>query len=198
MENINMDDINVEDMKMDFETMELPEEITKTIRDIDLEQINELIPHREPFLLVDHCEYIEYTAEQKEGLNPNEQVVLNGKSEARFLIKEDMPIFKGHFPTQPVYPGVYLLEGMAQAGSIFFKKMMNEIVGENQVTMLFSGIVKASFRKIVFPGSEIKYVTEVKNIKMKDKLFYAECKAYVGNILVSDSVIVGQPSNIKI
>jgi len=109
------------------------------------EQIKEIIPHRDPFLLIDEV------LEMKDGTS----------IKARKYIKEDDFWFKGHFPQQPVTPGVLMIEMLAQAGAVVILSKP-EFAGK---IALFAGIDNAKFRRQVVPGDVLDLEVEIIKIK---------------------------------
>lgn len=115
---------------------------------LNQEQIKEIIPHRDPFLLID--EVLE--------LEPGIRVV------AKKYIKPDEYWFKGHFPQKPVQPGVLMIEMLAQAGAVCALSLP-----ENKGKIaFFAGIDKARFRGVVNPGDTL--ILEVEIIKNRGKI----------------------------
>ncbi|MCM1225813.1 MAG: 3-hydroxyacyl-ACP dehydratase FabZ [Clostridium sp.] len=109
------------------------------------EQIMEIIPHRDPFLLIDEVNEIE----------PGKRVV------ATKYIKEDDFWFKGHFPEHPVTPGVLMIEMLAQAGCVAMLALP-----ENKGKLgLFAGIDKAKFKQQVVPGDTLRLEVEIIKVK---------------------------------
>ena len=137
---------------------------------IDVVEIQKILPHRFPFLLVDRVTE----------LNPNAS--LTGYKNV--TIGEQ--IFEGHFPGHPIYPGVMILEGMAQAGGILaFKSMdMTEEEAANKV-VYFMSIDGAKFRNPVRPGDRLEY--RMKVVKHKGAIWILEGKAYVDDVLCSEA-----------
>jgi 3-hydroxyacyl-[acyl-carrier-protein] dehydratase len=137
---------------------------------IDVVEIQNILPHRFPFLLVDRVTELE------------ENVSLVGYKNV--TIGEQ--IFEGHFPGHPIYPGVMILEGMAQAGGILaFKSMnMSEEEAANKV-VYFMSIDGAKFRNPVRPGDRLEYRMRV--LKHKGAIWILEGKAYVDDKLVSEA-----------
>ena len=107
------------------------------------EEIKKLIPHRDPFLFVDTCEII----------IPGEY----GKSQKLFSVNEYF--FKGHFPDNPIVPGVIIIEAMAQTAGIVVSYKLKEF---NEKSVLFMSVNKAKFRKPVRPDEKVSF--EVKHI----------------------------------
>jgi len=134
-------------------------------------EIQKILPHRYPFLLVDRITDLKQ-GEYIEGFK-------------NVSISE--PVFQGHFPDHPIYPGVMIIEGMAQAGGVLaFKSMDNasqeEI--ENKV-VYFMSIDKAKFRAPVTPGDQLVYKINV--IKNKGAVWQLDAKAYVDDKVVAQA-----------
>ena len=134
-------------------------------------EIQKILPHRYPFLLVDRI------TDLKEG-----EYIEGFKN-----VSISEPVFQGHFPDHPIYPGVMIIEGMAQAGGVLaFKSMDNasqeEI--ENKV-VYFMSIDKAKFRAPVTPGDQLVYKINV--IKNKGAVWQLDAKAYVDDKVVAQA-----------
>ncbi len=124
---------------------------------LNKEQIKKIIPQREPFLMIDEVET--YT--------PGE-----GAIAYKYVNKEEW-YFQGHFPGNPIMPGVLITESLAQTGAIaILSKEENQ--GKNA---LFGGIDKMKFKKMVLPGDTLKL--EVKIIKQKGPIGVGEAIATV-------------------
>ena len=124
---------------------------------LDKEGIKNIIPQRDPFLMIDEVE--EYI--------PGESAV------AYKHVSEDEYYFKGHFPGNPIMPGVLIVESLAQTGAVAILSM-EENKGKNA---LFGGIDKIRFKKQVIPGDVLKL--EVKIIKRKGPIGVGEAIATV-------------------
>jgi len=133
--------------------------------------IQNILPHRYPFLLVDRI-----TA-----LTPGEYI------EGFKNVSISEPVFQGHFPDHPIYPGVMILEGMAQAGGVLAFKSMDGVTQEeiaNKV-VYFMSIDKAKFRVPVTPGDQLIYKITV--MKQKGPVWQLEAKAYVDDKVVAQA-----------
>ena len=131
---------------------------------IDIHEILELLPHRYPFLLIDRVTAMTVG----ESLVALKNVTMN---EAYFM---------GHFPGQPVMPGVLILEAMAQAGAVLAYKSTNT-TPKDGILYYFAGIDNARFRRIVEPGDQLRL--EVKVLRAKRDIWKLEGSAYVGDEL---------------
>lgn len=137
---------------------------------LDIMEIQEILPHRYPFLLVDRI-----TAMEKA------KSIVGYKN-----ISISEPAFMGHFPGHPIYPGVMILEGMAQAGGVLALKS-NDLSQEELINKViyFMSIDKAKFRTPVRPGDKLEYRIEVK--KLRGNLIVLDGKAYVDDALVAEA-----------
>lgn len=108
---------------------------------MDIEQIKKILPHRYPFLLVDRV--LEVDAES---IKAYKNVTANEE------------FFNGHFPGQPIMPGVLQVEALAQAGAIM---LMSEAEDPENTLMVFTGINKCKFRKQVVPGDQLMLEVEL-------------------------------------
>lgn len=124
---------------------------------LNKEQIKSIIPQREPFLMIDEVE--DYT--------PGESAI------AYKHVSADEWYFKGHFPGNPIMPGVLIAESLAQTGAVAILGM-EENKGKNA---LFGGIDKMKFKKIVVPGDTLKL--EVQIIKRKGPIGVGQALATV-------------------
>jgi len=137
---------------------------------MDVMEIQQILPHRYPFLLVDRVT----------DLVKNESII----SYKNVSISE--PVFQGHFPGHPIYPGVMILEGMAQAGGILaFQSMdMTKEEAANKV-VYFMSIDKAKFRAPVKPGDKLEYRISV--LKNKGPIWVLKGEAFVDGKIVSEA-----------
>jgi 3-hydroxyacyl-[acyl-carrier-protein] dehydratase len=137
------------------------------IATLDIKEIVRLLPHRYPFLLVDRI---------LEGEKRKSMVGLKNVSMNEFF-------FQGHFPSEPIMPGVLILEGMAQVGGILAFYSIPEMIGEKLI--YFAGIDKVRFRRPVVPGDQLIY--EMVVLKQKGKIWKMEGKAKVDNEVVAEA-----------
>ena len=126
---------------------------------LNTEEIKKLIPHRDPFLFVDNCEII----------TPGER----GKSEKFFSANEYF--FKGHFPNNPIVPGVIIVEAMAQTAGIVVSYKLKEF---DDKSVLFMSVNRAKFRKPIFPNEkvlfEVNFVNSVRDVYKFEGTCYKE------------------------
>ncbi|PLX48737.1 MAG: 3-hydroxyacyl-[acyl-carrier-protein] dehydratase FabZ [Desulfobulbaceae bacterium] len=137
---------------------------------LDILEILRLLPHRYPFLLIDRV--LDYTAGEK--ISGLKNVTINE------------PFFQGHFPVEPVMPGVLIVEGMAQAGAVLAFLTEQERVGESLV--YFTGIDKARFRRKVVPGDQIVY--EIVITRRKGKVIKMDAKALVDGAVAAEAQLM--------
>lgn len=123
---------------------------------LDINQIKEIIPQRSPFLLVDRIDVLE----------PGSHAI------GRKCVTYNEPFFEGHFPQEPVMPGVLIIEALAQVGAV----VCLSIEGNKGSNAYFGGINKFKFRNKVVPGDVL--TLEITLIKQKGTVGVASAKAY--------------------
>jgi 3-hydroxyacyl-[acyl-carrier-protein] dehydratase len=138
---------------------------------MDVREIREYLPHRYPFLLVDRV------MELTEG----ESIV------AYKNISINEPIFTGHFPEIPVFPGVLIIEAMAQAAGILGFKTMGKKPQDGSI-YYFVGADDVRFKRPVVPGDQLRL--EAKILSEKRGIWKFECRALVDGVLASEAVIL--------
>lgn len=148
---------------------------------MDVNIIKKILPHRYPMLLVDRV--VE--------LKPNESI------EAYKNVTINEEVFLGHFPKQPIYPGVMMIEGMAQAGGLLaFMSMFGDdySIAENKI-VYFMTIDRVKFRTPVVPGDKLVYKVSV--IKNKGAVWQMEAKAYVEAKLVCEAELKAMIADVE-
>ncbi|KUO73890.1 MAG: beta-hydroxyacyl-ACP dehydratase [Desulfosporosinus sp. BRH_c37] len=131
------------------------------------QEIQEIIPHRYPFLMVDRI------IELEEGKRAVGIKNVSGNE----------PFFQGHFPGHPILPGVLIMEALAQVGTVVILKMP----GYADYLVLFAGLDDVKFKRQVIPGDQLRL--EVELIKFRKTFGVAQGKAYVGEILVAQGTL---------
>ncbi|TVQ41257.1 MAG: beta-hydroxyacyl-ACP dehydratase [Spirochaetaceae bacterium] len=138
-----------------------------------MKDIKELIPHRKPFLYVDHLESV------------SDERIVGYKT---FAASEYF--FEGHFPGYPVVPGVIMVESMAQCGGAGIRAL--EKISDDALFFL-AAVEKAKFRRQVRPGEKVRL--EIENLRISGRMIKQAGKAYVGQELAAEAewlCLVGQ------
>ncbi len=137
---------------------------------MDVTEIRKYLPHRYPFLFIDRV--IEFEADKR--IIAIKNVTINE------------PMFTGHFPKTPVFPGVYIVEALAQASGILAFKSKNRTLDDGYIYYL-AGTDKTKFKRSVVPGDQLRLEVEITNLR--NHWMKASGKAYVGDTLVCSSLL---------
>ena len=139
--------------------------------EMNINEVKNFLPHRYPFLLIDRV--LDFT------VGKNLTAIKN--------VSFNEPHFTGHFPDQPIMPGVLIIEALAQAtGILAFKSEVGKPV-TGQIYMLV-GVDKVRFKKSVEPGDQLKLYAEV--VKVRRGIWKFDCKATVEEQLVTSAEII--------
>lgn len=152
---------------MDAELVEKPAGAQLT--SLDIGKILECLPHRYPFLMIDRI------------------VDIDGDESAVGIknVTFNEPIFQGHFPGKPIFPGVLIIEGMAQTAGAIVIAQDQMLGGKNIVLMLT--IDKAKFRKPAQPGDRLEY--HIRKIQRRRNVGRYEAKAKVDGVVIAEAEI---------
>ncbi len=139
--------------------------------EMNINEVKNFLPHRYPFLLIDRV--LDFT------VGKNLTAIKN--------VSFNEPHFIGHFPDQPIMPGVLIIEALAQAtGILAFKSEVGKPL-TGQIYMLV-GVDKVRFKKSVEPGDQLKLYAEV--VKVRRGIWKFDCKATVEEQLVTSAEII--------
>ncbi len=137
------------------------------------EDIVKLLPHRYPFLLVDRIT----------------ELALGKRVVGYKNVSANEPFFQGHFPGNPIMPGVLIVEAMAQTGGVLARlSIQGEQKEENTDAVYFMSIDKVKFRRPVVPGDQIRL--ELKALRTGSRVWKLGGKAFVGQDLVSEAELM--------
>ncbi len=137
---------------------------------MEVTEIHEYLPHRYPFLFIDRV--IEFEA--------NKHIV------ALKNVSVNEQVFTGHFPGNPIFPGVYIVEALAQASGILAFKSKNRTLNDGYVYYL-AGTDKTKFKRSVAPGDQLRL--EVEMVRIRSHWMKASGKAYVEDQLVCSTLM---------
>jgi 3-hydroxyacyl-[acyl-carrier-protein] dehydratase len=135
---------------------------------LDINEIQRILPHRFPFLLIDRIVELE----RKKRIVAIKNVTINE------------PFFAGHFPGMPVMPGVLIVEAMAQAGGVL---LFTEVEDRESKLVLFTGIERAKFRRPVVPGDQLRIEVDVR--VWRGNAGRMEGTAYVGDQRAAEALV---------
>ncbi|MDD2221439.1 MAG: beta-hydroxyacyl-ACP dehydratase [Clostridia bacterium] len=129
------------------------------------EEIKQIIPHREPMLLIDEVE------------------VVDGIALGKYTVRGDEFFLQGHFPDNPVVPGVILCEMMGQSACLLIDQEINNF------TPYFTGMNNVKFKNKVLPGDTIEFKSQITNVK--EPFYFIKSSGYVkGKLSVSGELSI--------
>ena len=133
---------------------------------LDIRGILDVLPHRYPFLLVDRIVRIE-AGKRAVGIKN---------------VTYNEPYFQGHFPGNPIMPGVLIVEAMAQVGAVL---LLRGVPDRQSKLVYFAGIDRAKFRRPVTPGDQVRFEVEV--LKLRSRSARLRGEAFVDGVLVAEA-----------
>lgn len=152
---------------------------------LDINQVKAFLPHRDPFLFVDSVEEIFSGSNVKESKD-----LIGSYVKARFTVKEDMKILEGHFPGNPILPGVVQVEMMAQTCAFSSIGLTQNKAEDYDVETLLLGVEKSKFRKQVLPGMVLDIKTTM--VKCRSSIASYDCEITCEGQKVSEATILAR------
>lgn len=140
---------------------------TDTLGEADLARIMRMIPHRDPFLMI----------ERVRAIVPGQSAV-----GVKRLTGEE-PFFRGHFPGEPIMPGVLMIEALAQTAGVLVVETIGMI--DQDLLVYFMGVDKARFRRLVVPGDTVEF--HVRVLRGRGKVWKFSGEARVGDEVAAEA-----------
>lgn len=156
---------------------------------MDKAQVMKFLPHRDPFLFIDTVKEItlpESLTGQKGPFNPAQLV--GGKTICTFKVDQSVKVLEGHFPGDPILPGVVQVEMMAQAASFLALYTLEKPLEEAKLEVALLGVDSARFRKPVIPPMDLEVHSTLTKVRGPIQMY--ECEIYSNGELMSQTSIM--------
>lgn len=156
---------------------------------LNKDQVKAILPHREPFLFIDSVESVILPGIAQA---PGEQYfelkdLIGVEIQASYRTKKEHPIFEGHFPDNPILPGVVQVEMMAQAVSFFVLYLIKDF-SEYKMDVALVSVESAKFRKPVYPEMDLKIISKLE--KVRGPMIYSSCQIFHNDQLMSEATVM--------
>ena len=151
------------------------------------DEVLKFLPHRDPFLFIDSVESMsldswEYGQPVKESKD-----AVGGVITANYYVDEALPMFQGHFPGKPIFPGVIQVEAMAQASSFVMAFFVKNPMELNTLDVALARVENTRFRRPVLPNTQLTIKSSI--IKYRKPIIVTECQVLDKDGIVSEAVI---------
>lgn len=156
---------------------------------MDKNQVMKYLPHREPFLFIDSVKELilpDALKDQKGPFTP--QQLVGGKSICSFKVNDSVKVLEGHFPDNPILPGVVQIEMMAQAASFLCFFCLTKPIEETKIEVALISVESARFRRPIVPPMELEIRSEL--TKVRGIFQQYKCEIYSGGELISECSVM--------
>jgi 3-hydroxyacyl-[acyl-carrier-protein] dehydratase len=156
---------------------------------MDKNQVMKFLPHRDPFLFIDAVLEVVLPEELKGQKGPfTTQQLVGGRSSCKFRVDHSVKVLEGHFPGNPILPGVVQVEMMAQAASFLASKSLKRPIEEVKIEVILLGIDSARFRKPVIPSMDLEIHSTL--VKVRGPINIYECEIRSNGELMSQTTVM--------
>lgn len=161
---------------------------------LNKEQVKNFLPHRDPFLFIDSVREIDTSRCQSQKVESSKDLV-GARVTAEFHIKEDMEILKGHFPGNPILPGVVQVEMMAQASAFLSIPLVGMDTEKAHVETLLLAVNNSKFRKPLLPGMKLEIQAEL--VKTRGLMAGYKGEIYCDGAKISEAELMAKIEIVK-
>lgn len=153
------------------------------------EQVMKFLPHRDPFLFIDSVKEVILPEELKDQKGPFKPAQLvGGKAICNFKVDESVKVLEGHFPGNPILPGVVQVEMMAQAASFLCIHALTKPIEETKLEVQLISVDSARFRKPIIPPMDLEIHSKL--VKNRGMFQMYECEIHSGGELISQCSVL--------
>jgi len=155
--------------------------------EIGIDAVKNFLPHRDPFLFVDSIKGLTFAENVAAKENKEVKDLIGAEVVGLYRTKKEHPIFEGHFPGNPIFPGVIQVEMMAQVSSFGLMSVIPDWENLNMNVVLLS-ILNSKFRKPIFPEMDLEI--RCKCMRIRGSFMTNECAVYNNGELMSEASVM--------
>lgn len=156
---------------------------------LDKAQVMKFLPHRDPFLFIDAVKEVVLPPELKGQKGPfTTAQMVGGKSICTFKVDNSVKVLEGHFPGNPILPGVVQVEMMAQAASFLCIHTLTKPIEETKLNVALISVESAKFRKPIIPPMDLEIHSTL--TKSRGPFQTYDCEIYSGGELISQCSVM--------
>lgn len=159
------------------------------------QQVLDFLPHRKPFLFIDTVSEVIIPDSLKNNENATTRDLVGTHVIANFKVRDDLEILKGHFPGNPILPGVVQVEMMAQSSAFVSLALSGLTADSARVETLLLGVESTKFRKPVLPGAQLEI--HAKMDKCRGTVAHYSCEIICEGVKISEAKILAKLDIIK-
>jgi len=156
---------------------------------MDKNQVMSFLPHRNPFLFIDSVKEVILPETLREKKPPfSNQEMIDGKSICQFRVEKSLSVLEGHFPNNPILPGVIQIEMMAQAASFLVIHCLEKPIDQAKLEVQLLGVDSARFRKPIIPPMDLEIHATLKKVRGSIQVY--DCEIFSEGELISQTNIM--------